>query len=45
MPDLPEQTNQIIWLVNAILYTLFLILISVEWFKHLRKPIKKTEKQ
>jgi len=37
MPDLPNNINQVIWLANAILYTLFLILIFVEWYKHFRK--------
>mgnify|MGYP000599965137 CR=1 FL=1 len=37
MPDLPANINQILWLLNAILYVFFLILIFVEWYKNFRK--------
>ncbi len=37
MPDLPGNVNRIIWLINVILYLVYLILIFVEWYKHFRK--------
>jgi len=37
MPDLPDNVNIIIWLVNVFLYIVYLILIFVEWYKHFRK--------
>jgi hypothetical protein len=40
MPGLPSNVNQIIWLVNAVLYLIFLLLIFIEWYKHFRKPKK-----
>jgi hypothetical protein len=37
MPNLPNNVNEIIWLVNVFLYIVYLILIFVEWYKHFRK--------
>ena len=37
MPNLPKKTNQIIWLVNVLLYVVFLLLITVEWYKNFRR--------
>lgn len=40
MPGLPEKVNQIIWLVNVVLYIVYLLLIFIEWYKHFRKNQK-----
>jgi hypothetical protein len=37
MPGLPENVNQLVWVINAALYLVFLILILLEWHKHFRK--------
>ena len=37
MPNLPDNVNEIIWLVNSSLYIIFLLLIFVELYTHSRK--------
>ncbi len=41
MPNLPDNVNEIIWLVNSSLYIIFLLLIFVELYTHSRKHKKK----
>ena len=37
MPDLSEKVNQVIWIINVVLYLVYLLLIFIEWYKHFRK--------
>ncbi len=39
--NLEKDTRNIIWWTNSILYLVYQLLIFVEWYKHLKKPIKK----
>lgn len=41
--NLEKDTRNIIWWTNSILYLAYQLLIFVEWYKHLRKPIKKLQ--